>query len=72
MMMKYFFLHSNWGRLSHFDNRNSILTLESRPNIAFLHSISYFEIRTWGRMLHFDRQNPILTFELGPNIAFDI
>ena len=74
---------------SFFDIKNraeyGILTFKLRPNIVFLHSKYYFDIRigdeyrilifkilysNLGRISYFDIQNPILTFKLRPNIVF--
>ena len=38
------FWHSNWGRISYFENQNS--SFEMRPNTLFGYSKSYFDIRT--------------------------
>ena len=57
LTFKILFWHSNWDRISNFDIRNPILTFEFGPNIEFLHSKSYFDIRTW-------TQYRILTFEI--------
>ena len=46
LTFKTLFWHSNWGRISHFDILNHILTFKQQPNIAFWHSKSYFDIRT--------------------------
>ena len=72
---------SNWGRISNFDIHNPILTFEFGPNIRFLHSLSFFAIRTGpqNRILTFEilfwhsnlgRISQILTFELRQNITF--
>ena len=42
---KILFWHSNWGRISHFDIQNPILTFEIRPDIVFWCSKFYFDIR---------------------------
>ena len=60
---KILFWHSNWARILYFDIHNPILTFQLRPNTAFLHSLSYFDIRIKAKYR-------ILTFKLGPNIAF--
>ena len=62
--------------MSHFDIQNPILTFKLGPNIEFLHSKSYFDIKTGseyfiltsnlGRISHFDNLNSYFTFEFGP------
>ena len=80
LTFKIIFWHSNWGRISYFDFRNSILTFEMGPKILWWHSIGpvnsiltfkiLFWHSNWGRISNFEIHSPILTFDLGPNIAF--
>ena len=62
LTLKILFCHSKSCWILYFDIQNPILTFKLRPNIAFWHSKSYFDI--WAG------QNSILTFEQGPNIVF--
>ena len=51
------FWHSNWDRMSNFDNRNPDITFKLSPNFVFCHSKSYSDIPN-------KAEYRILTFEI--------
>ena len=72
LTFEFLFLHSNSGRMSHFNIRINFMTLERRPNILFWHSKCWFDILTGAKyyILIFEFLIYNVTWEIGPNISF--